>query len=209
MSLAAGGRLVAPLIVAVVLAAAAPAGAAPVPFLHDLDQVNGHLRVAVEYAPEELGESLGTAEVVCGLGERATSDLEPDLAAADWATLGQLVDRLAVGATWRVEVAFANSDSVLLSLRERYERRWAGRGEDLRQLRLGTRATRRGIAIMRRALAALEAPFGSWRAHECAAATDGVEAAFADVPSGLELINVGMLRLWRLAESRVRAAGAG
>lgn len=193
-------RLVAPLAVAIAVAAASHAAAAPDPFRHDLAQVNRHLRIAVEYAPAELGESMRTAEIVCGLGERATSHGEADLAAADQATLGQVIDGAAVGQARRVEVAFRNADSVLADLRDRYEGRWAGTPEPLRELRRGVVATRRGIAIMRAAVAGLEVPFASWRADECEAATGGVEQAFTRAPLGLELINVGMLRLWRLTQ---------
>ena len=200
MRIATRGSLVAPLAVAIALALTTPAGAAPNPFRHDLDQVNGHLRIAIEFAPAELGESLGTAETVCGLGERATAHGEADLASADWATLGQVIDQAAVGESRRVDIAFRNGDSVLADLRGRYEGRWAAAPKPLRELRRGVVETRRGIAIMRRAVAGLEAPFASWRARECDAATGGVEKAFARAPLGLELINVGMLRLWRLTQ---------
>ena len=188
--------LIAPLAAA--LLTAAPAAAASNPFLHDLDQVNGHLRVAIEFAPEEMGEALRSAEVVCGLGDKATSRGEAEAAAADWSTLGQLVDDVTSGSSRRVTVAFDNADSVLRKLRERYEHRWAG-DPRLPELRRGVRATHRGIRIMRLAIGGLETSFASWRAHECTAAVVSVESSFTDVPTGLELINVGMLRLWRLA----------
>ncbi|MBS1679729.1 MAG: hypothetical protein JST08_20375 [Actinobacteria bacterium] len=196
----AGTRLLAPLVVAAVLAAPSIAAGAPNELRHDLGVVNGHLRIAIEFAPEELGESLRAADLVCGLGERAVSRQEADLAAADWTTLGQLVDQVAAGESRRVEVAFANADSVLRDLRKKYEGPLAGAPTRLRELRRGVRETRRGIATMRKAVDGLATPFGSWKAHECGAATQGVEKAFAPVPAGLERINVGMLRLWRLAE---------
>jgi uncharacterized protein (DUF1810 family) len=174
------------------------ATAAPSPLLHDIDLVNGHLRVAIETAPEELGEALGTAEVVCRLGERAVDAGEAEAAAADWSTLGQLVDRFAVGANHRVDVAFANADATLRSLRERYELRWEGEPR-LRTLRRAVHTTRQGIRIMRSAMAGLEAPFAGWRAHECAVANTGVEATFRRIPTGLRLIDLGMLDLWRLS----------
>jgi hypothetical protein len=183
---------------AAALLAPASAAAAPNQFLHDVDRVNGHLRVAIEYAPEELGEALGTAAVVCGLGERAAQRGETDAAASDWATLSQLVDEFAVGAEHRVQIAFTNADSTLRSLRERYERRWAG---DPRRnhLRHGVHTTRLGIQLMRRAIASLDKPFDSWRAHECGAANAGVEKSFRRIPTGLRLIDLGMVELWRLA----------
>lgn len=193
-------NLLASLAVAVLLAAPPPASAAPNPLRHDLGLVNGHLRVAIEFAPEELGESLRSADLVCGLGEQAAGGGEPDLASADWTTLGQLVDQVATADSRRVEIAFRNADSALADLRARYERRWTGAATYLRELRRGVGGTRRGIATMRSAVAGLTAPFASWREHECEAASRGVEAAFARVPGGLEQINVGMLRLWRLAE---------
>ena len=193
-----GRRMVAPLAVAAALATASPAAAAPNHFLHDVDKVNGHLRVAIEYAPEELGEALGTAEVVCGLGERATTRGEAGAAASDWSTLRQLVDEFAVGAVDRVEIAFDNADSVLVSLRGRYEQRWAGEAR-LGELRHGVRTTRLGIRLMRRAIDGLDGAFANWRAHECGAADAGVEKTLSRIPTGLRLIDLGMLELWRLA----------
>lgn len=193
-------RPVAPLALAVAFLAAVPATASTDAFRGDLAQVDGHLRIAIERAPEALGDSLLAAEGVCGLGERATSRREVDLAAADWVTLGQLIDQQASAQSRRVAVAFGNADSVLRDLRRRYERRWAGAPERLRELRRGVAATRGGIAVMRAAVAGLAEPFESWKAHECAAATRGVADAFARAPAGLERINAGMSRLWRLAE---------
>jgi hypothetical protein len=187
--------------VALLVAFPATAGAAPAKpnrFLHDVDRVNGHLRVAIEFAPEELGEALGTADVVCGLGERAAAHGEADAAAADWSTLRQLVDGPATFAMRRVFVAFANADSVLVDLRERYEPHWAG-DPRLGKLRHGVRTTRLGIRIMRRAIGGLQTPFDSWRAHECRVATEGVTDTFRRIPTGLRLIDLGMLELWRLA----------
>jgi hypothetical protein len=186
------------LCLAVALVAAAAAAAAPNPFRHDVDRVNAHLRVAIEIAPAELDEALGTAEVVCGLGERAAARGEAEAAAADWSTLTQLVDEVAVGSEHHVQIAFANADSKLGSLRERYEPRWAGdprRGH----LRHGVHTARLGVHLMRRAIADLDKPFASWRAHECAAANTGVEKAFRRIPTGLRLIDLGMIELWRLA----------
>lgn len=191
-------RLVAPLVVVAVLLVAAPPAAAG-RFQHDLALVDGHLRVAIEYAPAELGESLRSAELVCELGERALAGGEGELAAADWTTLGQLVDRVAVRESRRVDAAFRNADSLLGDLRERYERRWAGDVVHLRELRRGVAAARAGIATVRAAVAGLMTPFDRWRAHECAAAALGVTTTFAPIPAGLEQINRGMLRLWRLA----------
>lgn len=196
-------RLLAPLAVAVLavavaLGAAAPAAAAPNPFLHDVDKVNGHLRIAIEIAPAELGEALGTAEVVCGLGERAASHGETEAAAADWTTLGQVVDGFATDAARRVDRAFANADGVLKDLRERYERRWAG-DPRVAKLRHGTRTTHLGIKVMRRTIGGLDKPFADWRAHDCATATHDAETTFRGIPTGLRLIDLGMLELWRLA----------
>lgn len=192
-------NLVVSLAVAAVLASPPPASAAPSPLRHDLGLVNGHLRIAIEYAPEELGESLRSAELICRLGERAARGGEADLASADWTALGQLVDQVATRDSQRVETAFRNADSVLGDLRTSYERRWAGAPTYLRELRRGVGGTRRGIKIMRRAVAGLTTPFASWREHECEAASRGVETTFDRAPNGLERINVGMLRLWRLA----------
>lgn len=193
------GRLAVALCVAAALAAPTSAAAAPNHLLHDVDRVNGHLRVAIEYAPEELGEALGTAGVVCGLGERAAMRGEAEAAKADWATLTQLVDEVGVGAKQRVQIAFANADSTLRSLRERYERRWPTDDPRRGRLRHGVHTTRLGIRFMRRAMGKLEEPFASWRAHECGAANAGVERAFRRIPTGLHLIDLGMIELWRLA----------
>jgi hypothetical protein len=193
-------RLLTPLVVtAIALAAAAPASAAHDAFRHDLGRVDGHLRIAIEYAPAELGESLRTAEIVCDLAEGATFHGEPELASADWATLGQLVDEAAVAEARRVDFALGNADSALKALRERYERRWSTVPANLRELRRGVGQARRGIAILRAAIAGLPIPFASWHAHECDAARRGVEKTFDRAPKGLAPINVGMLRLWRLA----------
>jgi hypothetical protein len=193
-------RLAAPLAVVAVLLTAVPAAAAS-RFQHDVRLVDGHLRIAIEYGPAELGESLRSAEIVCGLGERALAGSETELAAADWSTLGQVVDRLAAAESHRVEVAFRNADSVLRDLRERYERRWAGESERLGRLRRAVAAARGGIATMRVAVRRLTRPYANWKAHECEAAMEGVADAFQQAPAGLERINVGMLGLWRLAES--------
>jgi hypothetical protein len=201
-------RLLAPLAVVAVLLTAAPTAAAD-RFQHDLGLVDGHLRIAIEYAPAELGEALGSAELVCGLGERALAAGEADLAAADWATLGQLVDRVAARESRRVDVAFANADSLLGDLRERYERRWAGDAVHLRELRRGVASARAGIATVRAAVAGLTTPFDRWRAHECAAATLGVATTLGRVPAGLGRINKGMLRLWRLARLPPPRTGGG
>lgn len=190
-------RLLAPLVVVAALLAAAPAAAGS--FRHDLGLVDGHMRNAIEYAPAELGESLRSAELVCGLGERAVAGGQADLASADWMTLGQLIDEVATHEAHRIDVAFANADSTLRDVRERYERRWAGAATKLRELRSGVAEARAGIATMRAAVAGLEEPFGSWKRHECQAAALGATDAFTRAPVGLKRINVGMLRLWRLA----------
>lgn len=195
----------APLIaVVVLLVAASPAAAGQ--FNHDLARVNAHLRIAIEYAPAELDESLTSAELVCGLGDRAAAE-RPDLAAADWTTLGQLVDELAIRQTRRIDVAFRNADSVLGDLRRRYERRWTDSPADLRELRGGVHSARRGIASMRSAVANLQAPFGHWRAHECERATLAVSSALTPVGPALERINLGMLRLWTLTQPSPTAGG--
>jgi hypothetical protein len=191
-------RIVPLLAVAALLVAAPPALAGQ--FSHDLARVNAHLRIAIEYAPAELDESLGGAELVCRLGDRATAEERLDVAAADWTTLGQIVDEVATQDSRRIDVAFANADSVLGDLRQRYERRWAASPTDLRELRRGVLATRRGIASMRSAIAALEAPFDRWRAHECKPATLAAAEALTPLAPALERINVGMLRLWRLTQ---------
>jgi len=202
-------RQVAAAILVAALVAAAPAAAAPSPFRHDLGLVDSHLRIAIELAPAELGESLRTAEIVCNLGERATADDEVELAAADWLTLGQVIDQDAARQSRRIETAFRAADSLLGGLRERFERSWADAPTYLRELRRGVAATRRGIALMRPAVAGLATPFASWRAHECEAANRGVEQSFYRAPRGLQLINAGMLRLWRLAlPGRAPQAGA-
>jgi hypothetical protein len=193
-----GGQVAAAALIVLLACLAPAAAAAPNSLLHDVDRVNGHLRIAIEVAPEELGEALGTAEVVCGLGEAAATRGEVEAAAADWSTLGQVVDGFAEGASRRVVIALENADSTLVSLRERYERRWAGEHR-LAALRRDVHTTRQGVAIMKRAITGLETPFGSWRAHECAAANSGVETTFRRIPTGLRLIDLGMLNLWRLA----------
>jgi hypothetical protein len=196
-------RIIAAVLVAVPLAAAT-AAAAPGPLRHDLGLVDSRLRIAIEIAPAELGESLRTAEIVCGLGERATAGQDAELASADWLTLGQIIDQ-SVTASQRVDTAFRNADAVLLRLRERYEGRWAEASGRLRELRRGVASTRRGIAVMRAALAGLPTPLTSWRAHECEAATRGVVQSFDRAPHGLKLINAGMLRLWRLPQAATPA----
>jgi Arc/MetJ-type ribon-helix-helix transcriptional regulator len=193
-------KLACPVALLLVLALAASAQAAVNrSFQHDLNRVNGHLRIAIEYAPLELGESLRAAEVVCGLGEAALAKGDAEHAAGDWTTLDQLVGEAARRQARRIEVAFANADTVVRDLRRRYERRWATIADRLRELRRGVEETRRGIVVMREAVAALAGPFASWQAHECEAAGRGREEAFGQIGSGLQRINVGMLRLWRLS----------
>ncbi|MBN9622528.1 MAG: hypothetical protein J0H06_06165 [Actinobacteria bacterium] len=84
-------------------------------------------------------------------------------------------------------------------MRERFVRRWAAVPTQLRELRRGVADTRRGIAVMEDVVGGLEAPFASWKAHECEAAKLGVAKAVTPAPTGLKRINAGMLRLWRLA----------
>jgi hypothetical protein len=196
-------RLAAPLLISAALATSAglpaSAAAAPSPLRHDVARVNSHLRIAIEYAPEELFESLRTAEIVCALGRKASEGGEPDVAASDWTTLDQVVEVPAEGTARRIDVAFANADSVLSVMARRYGENAAIPASRGRRLRHSISGTRHGIRIMRTAVGALSKPFDSWRAHECRAASRGVEEALFRTTTGLELINVGMLRLWRLA----------
>lgn len=187
-------------IAATSLLQARPATAAPNPLRHDLALVNSHLRIAIEFAPEELGESMRAAEVICGLGRDAVLHEEPEAALADWSTLAQLVEEEAEGEARRVDTAFHNADSTLASLRERIEGRPSGAQPATSALHRGIAETRHGIAIMRVAIAGLAKPFADWRDHECSAAARGIEEAFLRAPVGLERINVGMLQLFRLVE---------
>ena len=187
------------LVAFLALIAAAPAAAKPNPFLHDVDQINGHLRTAIEFAPEELGEALGTAEVVCGLGERAASGGEAEAAAADWSTLDQLVNGFATDAARRVEVAFAAADGGLQDLRERLRTPLAPATRASANCATAPTRPGSGSATCAARSPASRAPFAAWRAHECRVATEGVTKTFRRIPTGLRLINLGMLELWRLA----------
>ncbi|MBS1888030.1 MAG: hypothetical protein JSU06_12675 [Actinobacteria bacterium] len=192
-------RLLVPLVTVAALLALAPGAAAAGAFRHDLSRVNAHLRIAIEYAPEELGKTVASAETVCALGERAAAAGDPGQAAADWMALEQLVAEDVTEASQRIETAFANGDSALRTGRERAELEWSAAPSRLRALRHGVAETRRGIATMRAVVAGLATPFASWRAHECAAAIAGIKETFVPAPFALELINNGMLRLWRLS----------
>ncbi|HVW45706.1 MAG TPA: hypothetical protein VHA76_01530 [Solirubrobacterales bacterium] len=193
-------RLVAPLLITAALAAPTTAAAAPNSLRHDLARVNAHLRIGLEYGPEELGESMRTAKFVCELGRDATARSEPDAAAADWATLDQVIQLRAVGSAHRIDTALANADSVLSLTGRRY----GGGGSasnalPARKVRHWIAEARHGLRIMLIAVQDLSRPFESWRAHECAAASRGITEAFTRGPTGMELINDGMLNLWRLS----------
>ncbi len=112
--------------------------------------------------------------------------------------LAQLIELPIETSVRRIEVAFANADSVLARMQERYGNASTTPTERVRSVRRSIAQTRRGIRIMRASVGALAAPFESWREHACEGASRGIEEALSPTTKGLGLINAGMQRLWRL-----------
>lgn len=186
---------------AAALALLVPAGAAAAPshYRHDLRRLDAHLRVALEFAPEQLGEGLGTSENVCRLAAKAEAKGEVDLAADDWSTLSQLVSELDEPAARRIDGALARADSLLRQMRKRYSRAWSDPAR-IGQLRAGVVRSREGIQLVQAAVAKISTSFGLWRGHQCSQATAAIEAGIARIPGAINHLNAGMRPLWELAE---------
>jgi hypothetical protein len=191
---------VALIALAVALAAGEPAvaAAAPSPYRHNLSQVDAHLRIAIEIRPSQLAEYLSSSELVCGLGERAEKQGDEERAQADWTTLAQIVRELDRRETRAIDAAFARADSNLVALRERFSRAWHEEPARVRELKRGVARTREGIGLLRRAMDRIALAFSEWERHDCIGAVDGIEAGIRRIPAGIEKVNLGMQRLWRL-----------
>lgn len=176
----------------------AVAAAAPSPYHHNLAQVSAHLRIAIEIRPAQLAEYLRSSELVCGLGEKSEGRGDEPGAAANWTTLSQLVRELDRRETRAIDDAFARADSDLVALRERFLRAWRGQPDRVRELKRGVARTREGIRLLRQAMDTVAAAFSKWEGRDCGAAIDGIEAGIRQIPAGLDKVNLGMQRLWRL-----------
>ncbi len=185
--------------------AVAEAGA-PGSYRRSLDRINVQLRLAIEIHPAALSEYMRTSEIICGLAERSEARGDGQTAQSDWSTLSQTVHELDLPTAQAIDAAFAEADSGLADLRRRYSRRWHGQPR-ARELARGVARTRRGIRSLRSAVHTIAAAFPAWDRHECAAAHQGVEAGIALIPVPLQLVNLGMFRLWRLAGNRNRSSG--
>jgi hypothetical protein len=183
------------------LALAGPAAAAPSPYRHDLARASAHLRIAIEIRPGQLGEYLRSSEIVCELGEKAEERSDEERAQADWSTLAQLVrerDRREMRA---IDGAFVRADENLQVLLRRYSRAWRGQATKVQELKLGVTRTREGIRLMRQAMDRIAMAFSEWERHDCIGAVNGIEAGIRRIPAGIEKVNLGMQRLWRLPGS--------
>ena len=193
-----GLLLAALLAAAVALSAGAPAAASASPYMRELSQASAHLRMAIEIKPAQLGEHLGSSEVVCGLGEAAANRGDVGSAEADWNTLSQLVDELDRPDLAGIDAAFVRADASLVELRRHFERAWRKQPQQVRELRRGVADTRRGIARLRQAMARVGTGVGRWDSHDCAGARAGILAGARAISPGLEVVNRGMERLWGL-----------
>lgn len=184
--------------VAVLPSSAWAGSGGPSPFRHDLRRVDGHLRMAIEYGPAELGEGLIASETVCRAAERAEERGDGGQAAADWSVLSQLVEEVDRPAASWIDSAFRRADSGLRALRDKYSSAWSDPVK-IRQLRRGVTGARLGIRMMRAAMERIEGSFDAWQAHQCRAARKAIDSGVAKLPAGVEQVNRGMQRLWGLA----------
>lgn len=185
-----------------VLAAAAcfasTASAAPSPFRRDLHRIDSRLRMAIEYAPVQLGEGLSTSEAVCRLAEKTEEGGDAEAARADWSTLSQLVDQLDRPALARVDGALLRADAGLRELRQMFSAGWSDH-EKVAEMRRGVAGAREGIRLLRAAMDRLAESFDAWTAHQCQAATETINSGIARIPGAVGRVNAGMQILWELA----------
>lgn len=192
-------------MLALLAAATAPATAAaagPSPYRHSLLQVDGALRAAIEEAPVAVGEGLLSSEVVCNLAEAAEGRGSTEEAAADWSTLGQLVERVDAPALARLDRTLVRADTLLASLGRTFTKAWKGSAADVRRLRFGVSRARAGVKGLRRAHGRIAESLPAWAERRCETAVTAVEAGLGRVPGAVEQVNVGMGWLWALAERK-------
>lgn len=175
--------------------------AGPSPYRHSLNQVNSHLRLAIELRPGRLAEELRSSEAVCDLAEAAEQRGAKEDADADWSTLEQFIQERDRPAILAVDDAFQRADSSLGDLGRRFSPAWRQQATKAGQLNKGVTQTRSGIRLLRSAMDRLEGAFEAWDTHRCVAAREAIEAGDQLIPGGIEKVNLGMLRLWRLSES--------
>lgn len=172
----------------------------PSPYRRSLNRIDAQLRLAIESRPAVLGEYMRSSEIVCGLAERSEARGDAEGSRSNWTTLSQTVEELDLPASRAVDDAFREADASLEALRKTYSARWRGQPAKVRQLARGVRQARRGVSSLRAAMGAISASFSAWNRRECAAAHDGIEAGVKRISPALDLVNLGMLRLWRLSE---------
>ncbi len=189
------------LTLAVLPAVAQARDPGPSPFRRGLVKIDAHLRLAIETGPAELAEDLRSSELVCGLGQGAEERGDTAAAAADWSTLHQGIAQIDAPAAAGIDRAFALADADLRALRKTFSAPWSGQPPRLRELNRGVSATLRGTSLLRSAMDRIEAAFPAWEEHRCGAATEAMEAGVQALPAGLEPVNAGVLRLWRLLET--------
>lgn len=180
-------------------AGAAQAGS-PGSYRRSLRRIDRQLRLAIETRPAVLGEYMRSSEIICGLGERAEARGDRQESRSDWSTLSQAVVELDLPAAQAVEAALGEADSSLAALQARFSARWRRQPPKVRQLMRGVSQARRGIGSLRSATSMITAAFSAWDRRECAAAHGGIEAGVTQVSAGVDLVNLGMLRLIRLSE---------
>lgn len=172
----------------------------PSPYGHGLSQIDAHLRFAIEIRPTEMGEGIRISEVICEMAQRSEERGDDQGAESDWSTLSQAVRELDLPASRAVDAAFERADSDLRALRRRFSLGWREQASKVRELGRGVAQTRKGIQMLRSAVSRIAAAFAEWELRDCAAARNGIESGARRLPAGVERVNRGMQRLWRLLE---------
>lgn len=171
------------------------------PYHQGLSHIDSHLRFAIETGPSELAEDLRSSELVCGLGQAAEERGDSISAAADWSTAHQGIEEIDIPAAARIDRAFGLADADLRALRSTFAAAWIGQRPRVRELNRGVSRALRGVRLLRSAMGQIEAAFPAWNEHRCSAATEAIEAGAFALPAGLEQVNAGVLRLWRLLKT--------
>jgi hypothetical protein len=172
---------------------------APSPFRRSLNRIDRQLRLAIETRPAVLGEYMRSSEIVCGLAERSEARGDSQTSGSGWTTLSQTVDELDLPASRAVDEAFGEADASLARLQKTFSVRWRRRPVKVRQLSRGVAQARNGIRALRAAMGTITAAFSAWSRRECSAAHEGIEAGVKAISPGVDLVNRGMLQLFRLS----------
>lgn len=189
---------IAVLVAAACFASSASAAGGPSPFRRDLHRIDTRLRMAIEYAPVQLGEGLSTSETVCRLAEKTEEGGDAEAAGADWSTLSQLLDQLDRPALARVDGALLRADTGLRELRQMFSAGWSDH-DKVAEMRRGVAGAREGIHLLRAAMDRIAESFDAWTTHQCQAATETINSGIARIPGAVGRVNAGMRILWELA----------